>query len=122
MQYKDYKIDSSGDLTIQNGNFVFIYNEDVIKQQIETNLQLVAGDWFLDFTEGIGYFDKNDPLLGNSRLTVTKEIEIKAAVSRVEGVEQIIDFTYSIVANILNINITALSIFGEVESEVELSV
>ena len=119
---KDYKYDDINGFAVENGAPVFVEDQEVIKQQIIANLKLVTKDWFLDFTLGIGYFDENDPLLGSNTLSVSKETEIRAAVTRVNGVEQILELNYSITNNILFVNIVALSIFGEVEAEAELGI
>jgi len=120
--FRDYKYDSINGFVIENGAPVFVEDADVIKQQIITNLNSVAGDWFLNFTEGIGYFDKEDPLLGTTKLSVAKEAEIRAAVTKVNGVEQITELNYEIINNTININIVALSIFGAIEAETELGI
>jgi len=120
--FRDYKYDSINGFVIENGAPVFVEDADVIKQQIITNLNSVAGDWFLNFTEGIGYFDKEDPLLGATNLSVAKEAEIRAAVTKVNGVEQITELNYEIINNTINVNIVALSIFGAIEAETELGI
>jgi hypothetical protein len=123
-KYIDYKFDSNGDIVIENSDFIFVEDSEVLKQQLEINVNLVAGDWFLDLTEGIGYFNKEDKLLGNTALTVGKETEIRAAVTKVKGVEQIISFDYDIdrASNNLIISIVALSEFGEIPIETTIGV
>jgi hypothetical protein len=114
-KYIDYKLDQNGDIVVKDNAFVFVEDAEVIKQQIETNLMLVAGDWFLDLSEGIGYFDTNEPVFGASSLAITREAEIKNAITRVQGVSQILEFEAEVTRNSsLDIKVLVLSEFGEV--------
>ena len=120
--YRDYKLDSDGDLLIENGSFVIIEDEDVLKQQLETNLLLVKKDWFLNFDEGLNLFGNDSGILGSTKLTAEDEAQFQIACTKIDGIEQILDFTYSIVDHLLTVDIKTLSVFGEIRLAVEFPV
>lgn len=120
--YRDYKLDSVGDLLIENGSFVIIEDQDVLKQQLETNLLLVKKDWFLNFDEGINLFGNDSGILGSTKLTAEDESQFQIACTKIDGIEQILDFNYTIENNLLTVTIKTLSVFGEIRTAVEIPV
>jgi hypothetical protein len=47
----------TGDLDIQNGQLVLIEGQEEIKQHLEQRLRAFLGEWFLDQSIGLPYFD-----------------------------------------------------------------
>ncbi len=118
--YTDYKLDSNGDRAIENGTFVLVENKDVIAQQMETNLKLSKKDWFLNFDEGILYFDNETEsgILGSKVLTTAQEGQLQAAAENTTGVISLNNFEFDLSRTELTVTIEALTEFGELELEV----
>lgn len=78
----------TGDMVRESGRFVRIGGIDSIAQDIRTALQLIAGEWFLDLTEGIPYFeDESNPaatavLIKNPNIQALRELFRKALLAR----------------------------------------
>lgn len=70
---RDLKIDAiTGDLVVENGDFVWVTGIDAIAQDIRTAFLMFLEEWFLDPTEGIPYFQS---ILGQKvSLLVVREI------------------------------------------------
>lgn len=54
----DLKIDGSGDLVVENGDFVFVDGVDAIAQNITIALRLFKGEDLNAPDEGVPYFDR----------------------------------------------------------------
>jgi hypothetical protein len=125
--YTDYKLTSDGDRAIENSAFVIIEDEEVIKQQMETNLKLSKKDWFLNFDEGIQYFDTNDDniddgILGARTITTAQEGQLQAAAENTIGVVALNSFEFDLLTTSLVVRIEALTEFGEIELETVIEV
>ena len=113
-KYQAYKIDEiSGDYALENGTFVLVEDLDFVKQKLKYVVKLSKKDWFLNFDEGITYFDNQKGLMGSRELSTLNEGEIRAMVLSVEGVLQIKDFNYTITSNEMTIELVVLTEFGE---------
>lgn len=118
--YTDYKLDINGDRVIENSAFVLVEDKDVIKQQMETNMKLSKKDWFLNFDEGIQYFNSEnneDGLLGSREITTAQEGQLQAAAENTIGVVSLNNFEFTLLTTSLIVNIEALTIFGEITLE-----
>lgn len=112
-KYTDYKYDPiTGDRVIDKGAFAFVYDADVIRQNVETSLRSSKNDWFLDLTEGITYFDNDAGLLGTKKVTLRQEAEINNAILSTTGVEILESLTFDLEDNKLTINATYYTEFG----------
>jgi hypothetical protein len=119
--YSDYKLDINGDRVIENSSFVLVFDKDVIKQQMETNMKLSKKDWFLNFDEGIQYFDSDnneDGLLGAREITSAQEGQLQATAENTIGVVSLNNFEVNLLTKSLIVNIEALTIFGEIDLEI----
>jgi hypothetical protein len=112
-EYLDFQLDNDGDFLIVAGSFPIIEDSIVLKQQVETNLKLAKKDWFLNFDEGMTFFDNKDGIFGAKEITPTMEAEFQTAVLSINGIESIIDFSYEFTDNSLNVKMTLLTSFGE---------
>ncbi len=113
--YEDYKLSSTGDRAIENGSFVLVEDAEVIKQQMETNLKLSQKDWFLDFDEGILYFDNDNGILGAKEITTAQEGQLQAAAENTIGVVSLNKFEYDLGQTTLTVSIQAVTQFGEID-------
>ena len=118
--YADYKLTVDGDRAIENGSFVLIYDSDVIKQQIETNLKLSKKDWFLNLDEGIQYFSNatdEGGILGAREITTAQEGPLQAAAENTLGVTALNNFEIDLLTTELIVKVEALTEFGDVTLE-----
>lgn len=118
--YTDYKLDSTGDRVIENGQFAVIYDEDVLKQQMEVNLKLSKRDWFLNLDEGVEYFntDTNETgLFGARTITPYQEGQLQAAAENSLGVVAINTLEFDLGQDELIVYIEALTEFGNITVE-----
>lgn len=113
-KYQAYKIDeTSGDYTLENGTFVLVEDLDFVKQKLKYVVKLSKNDWFLNFDEGVTYFDNQKGLMGSRELSTLNEGEIRSIVLSVEGVLQIKEFNYTIAIDEMIIELVVLTEFGE---------
>lgn len=113
-KYQAYKIDeTSGDYTLENGTFVLVEDLDFVKQKLKYVVKLSKNDWFLNFDEGVTYFDNQKGLMGSRELSTLNEGEIRSIVLSVEGVLQIKEFNYTIANDEMIIELVVLTEFGE---------
>jgi len=85
-----FKLDTTtGDRAIENNNFVIISEAEEVRQRVETRLRTYQGEWFLDITLGVPYyqevFEKNIPL---SQI----EAVFKDAIINTPGVTELVEF------------------------------
>lgn len=52
---KDLKIDTDGNLVIEDGDLVLIEDQEVVAQSLRILFQTVQGEWFLNTDAGIDY-------------------------------------------------------------------
>lgn len=74
----DFKLDTNGDLAIENNSFVLLEGLEAIAQDLRIRLKFFLGEWFLDTRQGMPYFEKiftDDP---KPNLSVVKSIFRKA--------------------------------------------
>ncbi len=72
--------DLTGDIDIQNNNWVMVEGVDEIAQIIKQNLQTVLGEWFLDTTLGLPWFTEIFEK-GNSQKNIDNVIINQIALS-----------------------------------------
>jgi len=57
---KTFGLDTSGtyenDLSIENNSFVILEDENAVVQNLRTRLRTYLGEWFLDTTDGMPYY------------------------------------------------------------------
>lgn len=78
--------DGDNDLIVVNGDLVLVADMAAIKQEIYIRLQFVAGEWFLDTTAGLPYFENilvKSPNLAAIRTIFMDEILASAGVKSV---------------------------------------
>lgn len=89
-QGRDLAIDTTpagkNDLLVVNGDLYLVADMEAIKQEIHIRLQFIAGEWFLDTTAGLPYFDNilvKSPNLAAIRTIFMDEILASAGVKSV---------------------------------------
>lgn len=118
--YTDYELSADGDRVIGSGDFSIVEDEIVIKQQMETSMMLSKKDWFLNFDEGIQYYnsdEQDDGILGARLITTAQEGQLQAAAENSLGVVVLNSFEFDLQTKELIVYIEALTEFGEVSVE-----
>lgn len=106
---------ASGDLKVTSGDFSLIDGAYQVAQAVEIRLKALRGEWFLDQTFGVAYFDG---ILGK-KMVNKSEIDsvVKAEILKVDGVNIILAFESSFdrAPRIYNVSFTADTIYGPVQ-------
>lgn len=94
----DLKLDfNSGDLLWQNGPLTMGYTTQpfvqTVAQRLFILLRTIEGEWFLDLSHGIGYFDWLGRKVPKQRIDTTLQQEILATL----GVKEITYFNSTLV-------------------------
>jgi hypothetical protein len=84
---KDIKI-IGNNLVMQNGDFVLVDKIDKILQQCRVGLQILIGEWVLDYRKGINY------PAGLKKNTNILKAQIKNALLDVEGIDQVLNYVF----------------------------
>jgi hypothetical protein len=58
MAYLDIKLDTDGDLAIEDGDVAWLDGADAVAQHIRCRLRMFKGEWFLNEDEGVPWFDE----------------------------------------------------------------
>jgi len=82
----DFKLNKDGYLTEINGDLVFVYNDDQLRQQVIQKLKVFKGEWFINRLEGLDYYEYI--LVKNPNISLI-EASIRYAVLSVPGVYNI---------------------------------
>jgi len=117
----DLKLTASGDLAIENGDFVLIDGVDAIAQDCRVRLKFFLGEWFLDQRLGVPWFQK---ILGQKpRLNAVSQI-LQKAILTTPGIQTITDFVLDFEASTrkLSVSFTGESEDGSFEFTTELIV
>lgn len=119
MTIKVLKIDSDGKVVRENGDFVWLEDNEAIIQLIKQKIQMFKGEWFMDLNLGIDYYNIIFPKTSSD---FRRYLEFKRVIETVPGVISILDMKL-VVENIairsyrLTMNISAdygTIIFNEV--------
>lgn len=84
----DFLLGTDGDLAIVNGDFAFAADLDGIRQTIQSYLSFFLGEWFLDLSIGVPYFQRI--FIKNPSLVEVSEY-IRQTLLSVPGVRDVLD-------------------------------
>lgn len=82
------KEDGSG-LLITNGDLVLTQGADAVKQHITQRLKMFTGEWFLNLSEGVPYFQ--NILIKNPNPDVVDGL-LKSTILATPGVDELLSF------------------------------
>lgn len=104
------------DLQIVNGDLVWVTGKDAIKQNILQRLNTYAGEWFLDVTAGLPYFDQ---ILVKNPDQGAIEALIQNEILNTPGVVALVTFSVSVnfSTRVLTINFSVATTDGIVDWE-----
>lgn len=105
---------STGELRVENGNMVIVDGIDSDRQDLETFLRLFQGEWFLDETEGVPYFQE---ILKKNPNLITVDALFKAAILGRPSVTSLTTFNLNFdnAARELFLDFTALTGSGQID-------
>jgi hypothetical protein len=86
-----WKLDSDGDLLVVNNKLSLTIGRDAIRQHIQTSLRLFLGEWFLDTTLGVPYYQE---IFVKQQTQETVASIMKRAISRVPGFISFLTFNF----------------------------
>lgn len=88
---KDFKlIENTNNLKLQNFNFVFTQStSEYVQQKLKLKLSVFQGEWYLDNTLGINYFEQ--VFVKNPNINLIEDV-FKAKILEVDEVDEILEF------------------------------
>jgi hypothetical protein len=101
----------SGDMTFGQGTANFLINTPLtVGQEVETKLNLIQGEWYLDLTAGTPW---NTKILGYDT-TSTRDLAIKSVILGTQGVQALLSYSSNLNSTTRAFTITAdiLTIYG----------
>lgn len=108
----DIKLDDNGDLLLQETDLVLTTGQEAIEQHLTQRLRTFLGEWFLNNTIGVAYFQQIfkkqlDPILVDSIL--------KKEIIETPGISKLVDFDLDISSlRVLTLSFRAQTIAGDV--------
>lgn len=85
----DFALNDNGDLDFSNGSFNTVSGSDKVIQKLIIRLRFVKGEWFLDTTQGMPYYQ--DIFLKGTDVGAV-ESAFKVAIINTEGVDRLLSF------------------------------
>jgi hypothetical protein len=117
---RDLKLDpKTGDLLVSGGDLPLVYDLEAIEQEASITLQYFLGEYFLDVSVGIPYYQ--DILVKAPNLAAIKTI-FRDALLGVTGIKAIVtlDLDFNRTTRVLTVSYTASTDLGELKATVEL--
>lgn len=111
---KDLKIDAlTRDLSIKNHDLEFVTDLDRVAQKLRIKLNHIFGEWFLNNSEGIKYFE--NVMVKNPNIPLVESL-LKAAILETENVKEILEFSTDLDLSLrkLTVRFKVLTDFGSV--------
>jgi hypothetical protein len=109
MRYR--KLDATGDYTLGTGSDFHVDTPAAVSQAILTRLRLIAGEWFLDTTDGTPW---RTEILGKYSAAAYDSV-LKGRILGTEGVSSIDSYSSSIdsATRKLKVSATVTTIYGQ---------
>lgn len=109
----DLKITQDGDLDLFGNTLTLVTEQDYLEQKLAIVLRSFLGDWFLDLSAGIPYFED---ILKKQFDPIRIESILKSSIVNVLGVNKITAFDLNLInPRELVVNFTVNTDFGELE-------
>lgn len=86
-----FKLDQDGDLLVTNNELTLTEGRDAIRQHIQTRLRLFRGEWFLDRSLGVPYYED---IFVKQQTQVTVASILKAQIFETPGVLEFLTFNF----------------------------
>lgn len=105
----DLRLDTDGDLLLDNGELELNAGLGSIRQHLAIRLKFFLGEWFLDTGAGVPYFQ--EVFVDRVNLSAMEAV-FKSAITATPGVIELQAFTLDFSGRTLTINFRALTDFG----------
>jgi len=118
----DIQLDTNNDLLIVDGDLVLVDgNRDEVIQELNIRLNFFLGEWFLDVTAGIPYFQTI--LKKGTSIQTVNGIFIRE-INAVEEVNDILDFqaTFDGESRVYRVDFKVDTIYGIITGSEEISI
>lgn len=89
-------------ILIVNGDLVLTKESDAVRQHITQRLQMFAGEWFLDLSEGVPYFQ--NILIKNPNPDVVDGL-LKETILSTPGVDELLSFNLDYSASLRKLTV-----------------
>lgn len=115
MTVRDIALDVDGDLDISAGDLVLVSDADAVLQAVRIRLQFFKGEWYLDESAGLPYFQ--DILVKNPDMNVLQFL-FRKAILETPGITTVNALTLSFdsAARSLSVSYRASSDVGELSA------
>lgn len=117
---KDIALDkTTGDLLLENFDLQLVDGQDQIAQNLAIRLRFILGEWFLDTTAGVPYYDDFFIKAPNQ---IRIESVLKEEILDTPGVDQILSFTSNFDAQrrVYSVTFSVSTIQGDITLTQEL--
>ena len=109
MTVRVLKVTDEGKIVRENGDFVWLEDNDAITQLVRQKIKVFKGEWFLDLDLGIDYYGIIFPKASSD---FARYLEFKRVVESVPGVISLVDFNIEVISAVtreyrITMNITA---------------
>lgn len=113
-------LNSSNDIYLLNGQIATVQDGNEVLQHVRTRLLTYQGEWFLDTTAGLPYFQVI--LIKPANLSATESL-IKSEILQTPGVDGLSAFAleFNKTTRTLNINFTAQTTYGDVSGTLRMN-
>ena len=115
----DLNQQDSGDIEITNNNIDLVLGQEEVRQRLLQRLRTFLGEWFLDKSIGVPYFQ--DILVKNPNLNLVDAI-LKVEITETPGVLELLEYDSSLNKSTrqFSVTFTARTISGNVDVEVTI--
>ena len=96
-------LNSSGDLDFTNNNFVLVEGSEEIKQLVQVRISTFLGEWFLDSSRGIPWFQ--DILKKNPNPVIVDAV-LKNTVLETDGIKELISWDLDYDSSLRTLDLT----------------
>lgn len=115
------KLQNNNDLDLSTGDLQFVDGIEYYRQKVSIVLRFFYGEWFLDTTKGIKYFD--DVFVKNANFTLVNNL-FKIALLEIEGITEITKFDSSFkrIERIYSLDFVVQTNVGELAIQTEVGI
>lgn len=117
-----FALDSNNDIIVDDGQFKLVTDGAKVAQHVRSRLLFYQGEWFLDLSAGVPYFQK---IFTKPADVGEVESIIKSEILQTEGVERLLTFEsdYNSETRKLTMSASLETVYGVIDmSEVTLNV
>jgi len=110
-------LDDNNDLFLQDGSIALVDEGAEVVQHVRTRLLFYQGEWFLDLTAGVAYFQ--DIFIKPVNLSNIESV-LKTEILLTDGVEKLIAFSMDYVGESqrqLTVEFSAETIYGIIDKQ-----